>query len=178
MARMVFVLLFLSTPALANSIITIGAFTYLGPNSQGLSQYQAVLNTNGVTAEPFTFIGYGFGENGGGVCCPSIPTTAGPITITVTFGRCPCSSFSFTLLLPGSPNKPFTFLLANGQLFTAYSVDTSTVLPLPGRSSIEPGQSVPVQITAVPEPGTALLIASGLTCFVGRRWRAGRAASS
>jgi hypothetical protein len=171
MPRLFFALFFLSAPALANSVITIGTFTYLGPNSQGRSQYEIELNTNGVTAEPFTLVGVAIGSNNGGATF-EIPTTA-DFDLTITgggFGNCPCTSIFLSLGISPS-GRPVTFLLANGTPFTAYALDTSTLLPLSGQFFIQPGQSVPITLTAVPEPGTALLIGFGLASLVIRRAR-------
>jgi hypothetical protein len=135
MPRLFFALFFLSAPALANSVITIGTFTYLGPNSQGQSQYEIELNTNGVTAEPFTLVGVAIGSNNGGATF-EIPTTA-DFDLTITgggFGNCPCTSIFLSLGISPS-GRPVTFLLANGTPFTAYALDTSTLLPLSGQFS-------------------------------------------
>lgn len=167
MARLVFVvfvLLFLSIPALANSVasVTIGTLTYLGPNSEGASQYQIDLDSHDVTAEPFMSIVAVIGNDLGAESI-EIPTTAGfNLVITRGFNNCPCTSISLSLVISYDTSQKVTVLLANGKSFTAFAVDTSTILPLQGQSFIEPGQSVPIELTAVPESGTALLLGIGL----------------
>ena len=95
MLRWVIVLMFLATPALADSI-TIGTLSYLGPNSQGLSQFQIELDTNGVTAQPFTGVVGVLGNKFFGGTAFTIPTTAA-FTETIVSGvfNCPCSSIFF-----------------------------------------------------------------------------------
>jgi hypothetical protein len=164
MRRLGFLLLLLSTPALADSI-TIGTFTYVGTNPQGLSTYQAVFNS-GVTAEPLFFpvvvLGFQFGAQTLGPFDSSNTITLGPGPGIL---NCPCSFVSFTPVLSQS-SPTFTFLLANGQLFNALSASTSIILPLPGETLVQPGQSVPITLTAVPEPSTALLVGIGLTILI------------
>jgi len=64
MRFLTFLLLLLTAPAFADSI-TIGTLSYLGPNAQGISQYQVVVNTNGITAAPIMF-DIGIGNDQGG----------------------------------------------------------------------------------------------------------------
>ena len=166
----VVLLLFLPSAAFANSL-PIGTLTYLGENSQGASQYRIQIDTTGITAEPFTNL---VAEVGGklGAGTIGIPTTAGfTQIISEGFTNCPCTSFFFALFLSDIPSHPVTFLLANGQSFTAYSKDISTLLPLEGETFLQPGQSVPIVLTAVPEPGTLFLTCSGILVFLVRRRR-------
>lgn len=168
MRRLGFLLLLLSTPALADSI-TIGTFTYLGTNAQGLSTYQAVFNS-GVTAEPLFFpivlLGNQFGAQSLGPFYSSNTITLGPGPSIL---NCPCTFVSFAVVLSQS-SPTFTFLLANGQPFSAFSVSTSIVLPLTGETFVQPGQSVPITLTSVPEPSAALLMSIGLTILI-VRWK-------
>jgi len=169
MYRVVLAFVCLTAPALANSI-TIGTLTYLGENSQGASQYQIQINTNGITAQPFGNVLSRFGTDLGSLTF-AIPTTA---AFTETFlggnglHNCPCTSISLTMLFDAQGHR-ITFLLANGQPFTAHGISTATLLPLSGQSFIQPNQSVPIQITAVPEPTTMLLLGSGLVGVLVRR---------
>jgi hypothetical protein len=162
-------LLSLSSTAFADSL-AIGTLTYLGENSQGISQYKIQIDTNGITAEPFTNRVAEVGSKLGAGDI-AIPTTAG---FTEIIGQgftpnCPCTSFFFGLFLSDIPSHPVTFLLANGQPFTAYSKDVSTLLPLPGQTFLQPGQSVPIVLTAVPEPGTLFLMSGGAVALLLRR---------
>lgn len=154
-----------SSGAWADSILTIGDFTFLGTNSQGLSEVRLVLDTAGIT-EPFLFNFLIGDEHNAVVLGPALT----PITLTLApiVPRCPCDEIFFTLVLGTGPTSIIT--LANGQPFTALSVNTVTILPEPGQTFIQAGQSVPITIRAAPEPGTVLLLGTGLMCL-GAKWK-------
>ena len=165
MRRLFFAFLLVTAPAFADSI-TIGTLTYLGTNSQGYSTYQVVLNTTGITAEPH-LVDIGIGAN-------QIGATYGPFNSvdTITFGpgggvpNCgPCPSISVIAWFPNDK----TFLLANAESFTPWKSTSPLIVPLPGHSTILAGQSAPIIITSVPEPGTAFLIGIGLASLIARR---------
>jgi hypothetical protein len=173
MRRLGFLFLLLTFPsiaALADSI-TIGELTYLGLNSQGVSQFQVQIDsTNGITAAPLTFLGLE-GANG---ALEGISHTFNTAQTTEYYfsWTCPCTAFTFVLEF-NDEGKLFTFLLANGKPFTAYDATFSTILPLSGQTSIRIGQSVPIRIAEVPEPGTALLLCGGLAC-ISAKWKSRR----
>jgi len=159
-------LLSLSSTAFADSL-AIGTLTYLGENSQGASQFEIRIDTTGITAKPFTNLS---AEVGGidGQAGIGIPTTAGFTEIfTNRVSDCPCTSFFFGLFLSNN-SQPVTFLLANGQPF---GKNISILLPLPGETFLQPGQTEPISLTAVPEPGTLFLTCSGILALLMRQTR-------
>ncbi len=169
MRLLTFLLLLLTAPAFADSI-DIGTLSYLGLNSQGISQYQVVINTNGITAAPIMF-DIGIGNDQGGAALGPYNTTL-PINIIYLgagIPSCPCTSLTFGVIFDLS-SLPTTFQLANGKSFTPITTTNSTILPLPGQTFIQPGQSVPILITSVPEPATVSLMGIGMICLIAQ-WR-------
>jgi len=73
--------------------------------------------------------------------------------------------FTMTLLSPGP------FRLANGQLFDPNTTINLTLQPPAGQTYLQYGQTFSLVLTSapspVPEPGTLLLIASGLLSLAG-----------
>jgi hypothetical protein len=157
----------MSLGAFADSI-TVGTLTFLGYNSQGLSEFQmSFISTAGITAEPLNFE-VAILVNGGSADDHFV-TTSEPVTFLEMGGPatglppCPCGSLGVLLFFDNAYDDPFTFLLANGEPFKAYHQNISTMLPLPGQDFIQIKQSAPITITSVPEPATLLLFAVGLT---------------
>ena len=145
--------------------ITIGKFTYLGTGTQtrsdgtviqGVSSYQLVFDTGGVTAEPIPFsnailfvkgssqgtqssgfptitTGNGCGQNDSFPPCDLIfeggPSSAG-------FQLAPCAlqdnvtqtCISIALQLVSLTGKNFSFLLADGEQFCAFGINNTFVL--------------------------------------------------
>ncbi len=163
MIRYLLSFLVLTGSAWATSI-TIGQLEYLSTNQQGISGYKVIFNTSGVTAQPLTFASVTLSVGGrhetiGPITTPPTPSilfTGGP---GLGLPACPCTSLRLQLVFPG--NTPVTFMLANGELFTASRVNLTVLLPQSG-NFLMPGASTSVVLTAVPEPQTWLLIGIGL----------------
>lgn len=172
MRYLTFLLLLLTAPAFADSI-DIGTLSYLGPNAQGFSQYQVLINTNRITAAPIMF-DIGIGTDQGSAELGPYNTTL-PLNLLFHGGPsqglppCPCASIGFSVVFDLS-SLPTTFLLANGKSFTPLTSTNSTILPLPGQTFILPGQSVPILITSVPEPATVSLMGIGMICLIAQ-WK-------
>jgi hypothetical protein len=164
MIRLLLSLLLLTASAWANSI-TIGELEYLS-TSHGVSGYKLILDTTGITALPLTFVNAILSVGGGQESTGPITSATLPILFLGGHGlklpSCPCSSLRLQLVLPG--NMPFTITLANGQLFTTNHVDVTLLLPLSG-AHLRPGASVPITLTAVPEPETWALMTTGLVAL-------------
>jgi hypothetical protein len=62
----------------------------------------------------------------------------------------------------GNGSGPFTITLANGESFTISSMELTQLSPLNGESCLRPGQKVAITLTTVPEPGTLVLLGTGL----------------
>lgn len=162
-----FVALLAPVAARANSI-TIGQLQYLGTNSQGMSAFKVTLNTTGVTAAPLVLSNVFLTEKGVTQQTGSLTT---PVAILFAGGPglglpgCPCPSINLQLQL--SPNGNFvTFQLANGELFTTRSNANFVLLPLAGHKHLEPGQSVPLVLVAVPEVQSSILFLSGMAAII------------
>lgn len=152
----------ISTAAWADSI-TIGSIQYLGTTSQGASAFKVTLDSSGVSATPLTvsnaFLSFGgVSQNTGALTTPStllflIPTKGSGTTSTdaVVF------ELSFN-----NGKKPFLLTLSNGEEFRVSGVDWTKMSPLAGQNCLRPGQSVPITLTSVPEPGTLGLLGTGL----------------
>lgn len=154
MPRIGFLVILLAAPLFADSI-TIGTLTYLGTNSAGYSSYSVNFDTTGVTAHPFELnlaLGGSFGPFSS---VQELTLGPGPGII-----NCPCTAVEISIYFPSS--QPPTLQLVSGSLFHPLPITNSFILPLAGQMFIQPGQSVLIEITAVPEPGTMLLVASGL----------------
>ena len=152
-------LIFLPTLSRADSI-TIGQLQYLG-TEDGVSGFKVTINTAGVTLQPLKFeiaalsVKSGF-QNAGPVTSPRV------ILFTGGTGRplpaCPCSSVILQLSFL-SPNQQITFVLADGTTFTTHSTLHVNLHAASGR--LNAGDVTPIRLTAVPEPGTLLLVGSG-----------------
>ena len=178
MMRLLLSLLLLSGSAWANSI-TIGELEYLSTNAQGVSGYKLTFDTTGVTALPLTFANATLTVGAGHQSTGPINTSTMPILFLGGAGfklpSCPCTSLRLQLVLAG--NAPFSFTLANGELFTTSRVSVTLLLPLSG-GTLQPGASIPITLTAVPEPGTGALTSTGLIAlwfYSSRKTRLGSA---
>jgi hypothetical protein len=165
MIRALLSLLLLTGPAWATSI-TIGELEYLSTSSQGISGYKVIFNTVGVTAQPLTFANATLFVGGRHESIGPISTSSLPILFTGGPGlglpACPCTSLRLQLLFPGS--GPITFMLANGQQFTASHMNVTLLLPTSGRF-LMPGAAANIVLTPVPEPQTWTLMSTGLVAI-------------
>jgi len=152
-------LICLPTLSRADSI-TIGQLQYLG-TEDGVSGFKVTINTTGVTLQPLAFesaalsVKSGF-QSAGPITSPSV------ILFTGGVGRplpaCPCSSVLLQLSFL-SPNQQITFVLADGTTFTTRSTLHFNLHATRGR--LNAGDVIPIRLTAVPEPGTLLLVGGG-----------------
>ncbi|HET7205931.1 MAG TPA: hypothetical protein VFI95_05050 [Terriglobales bacterium] len=160
---LLFVAFLAPVTARANSI-TIGQLQYLGTNAQGMSAFKVTLNTTGVTAAPLVLANVFLMEKG---ITQQTGLLTTPVAILFAGGPglglpgCPCPSISLQLQLSANGNF-VTFRLANGELFTTRSDATFVLRPLGGHKHLEPGQSVPLVLVAVPELQSSILFLSGL----------------
>ena len=154
--------------------ITIGKFTYVGTGTQtlsdgtviqGVSSYELVFDTGGVTAEPIPFsnailfvkgssqatqssgfptitTGNGCGQNDTFPPCDLI-FQGGP---GAGFQLAPCAlqdnvtqtCISIALQLVSLTGKNFSFLLADGEQFCAFGIDNTFVLAKADQSALDP----------------------------------------
>jgi hypothetical protein len=155
--------LFLLTGSAWGTSITIGELQYLSTD-HGVSGYKLILNTTGVTALPLTFVNAILTVGGRQESTGPITSATPPVLFEggpgLKLPSCPCTSLRLQLVFPG--NMPVTFMLANGQLFTTNHVSVTFLLPLTGHRNLQPGASIPIMLTAVPEPETWALMSTGL----------------
>jgi hypothetical protein len=156
--------LVLTGAAWANSI-TIGQLTYLG-TSNGVSDYQLKLDTTGITASPLTLVNSilsvgGQHENTGQITSTSVILFTGGAGLGLP--SCPCNSIGVQLVF-SSTGQPFTFMLANGTSFTSYGTVDLTLLRADDHH-LEPGDTVPITLTEVPEPWSLALVGTGLAAL-------------
>jgi hypothetical protein len=160
--------------AWANSI-TIGRLQYLGTNPQGVSAFKAILDPTGVTSTQLSIFNLTLSVNGSSQSTGPITT---PTTLLFVGGpdhplpACPCAMVGLQLFL-SADNKPVSFRLANGELFTTAGSASFLLVSPTGQRVLEPGNSVPITLTAVPEPGTLALIGTGLAVVACSRRRTG-----
>jgi hypothetical protein len=174
MRRVGFLLLTLlcAFPALADSYkggpITIGTFTYLGETPQGNSQYEIAFNTTGITVDPLQ-LNVSIVNQRSGATFGTFPTVGPPIVVT-GYVNCPCTFINYGVYFAGGGPGPFPIQLVNGQTFVAYlATNSPPFLPSPGNTYVTVGESGPILLRAVPEPGTMLLFGSGLAGLIARR---------
>jgi len=159
-----------ATLAEANSI-TIGQLEFLGTNPQGTSAFKVTLDSNGITASPLMLKNLVLSESGraqssGSITFPAaILFVAGPGFV---LPACPCKYVQIDLFLP-TQGRVFTLQLANGALFTTSSTPKFFLRPLPGQKFLSAGESAPIVLTSVPEPGAMALISGGLAVLCYRR---------
>ena len=172
---LVSVLALLAASASANSI-TIGQLQYLGPDTN--PAFKVTLDVAGITAAPLGLTNlilteHSKQESTGPI---SIPTTTLPLAVLFVGGPppfrlpvCPCSSISIQLVFTNG-SAPVVITLANGQPFTVSPTETFVLRAAQGRN-LQPGASIPIVLTSVPEPSALILLSSGLGILVmtGRR---------
>lgn len=166
-------ILLLPSQATARSrSITIGKLTYLGTGTQtngdgtvvGVSSYELLLDTTGVTMEPIPFgsailavkgTKQGSGAITTGLGCGQPPYQApckllflgGPSS--AGFVLAPCARLnkeqdwtqtciSIAVQLMSSTGKNFSFALANGKQFCTHGINNVFLLPDPGQADLEP----------------------------------------
>jgi hypothetical protein len=147
----------------ANSV-AIGQLQYLGTNAQSISAFRVILDPTGVTSTQLNFANVTLALKGSSQSAGAITT---PTTLLFLGGpgqalpSCPCQMVGLELLLSDN-HKPITLRLANGQLITVPALTSITLQRSGGRTALEPGDSVPIVLTSVPEPGTLVLMTTGL----------------
>lgn len=160
--------------AWANSI-TIGQLQYLGTNLQGVSAFKVILDPTGMTSMQLGLSNLTLSVNEASQSAGALTT---PTTLLFVGGpdralpSCPCAMVGLQLFLSAGSN-PITLQLANGELFTTPASTTLQLIPSTGRRFLEPGDSVPIKLTSVPEPGTLALLGIGLGIVAYRRKRVG-----
>lgn len=155
-------LVFLTTGAWADSI-TIGSIQYLGTTSQGASAFKVTLDSSSVSAAPLAVSNAllsfgGVSQNTGALTTPSTLLFLIPSKGTGTTSN---DAVLFELSF-NNGKGPFTFTLSDGQQFKVSGVDWTKMYPLAGQNCLRPGQTVPITLTSVPEPGTLGLLGTGL----------------
>lgn len=167
---LVSVLALLPDSASANSI-TIGQLQYLGPDT--IPEFEVTLDVAGITATPFGLTNlilteHSKQESTGPI---SIPTTTRPFAVLFVGGpppfrlpACPCSSVSIQLVFTNG-SAPVVITLANDQPFTVSPAETFVLRAAQGRN-LQPGDSIPIVLTSVPEPSALILLSSGLGILV------------
>lgn len=165
-----------TTVASANSI-TIGQLQYLGTNAQAVSAFKVILDPTGVASMPLNLLNLTLSVNGGSQSTGPITTPTTLLFVGATdhaLPACPCAMVGLQLFL-SADNKPVSFRLANGELFTTAGSASFHLVPPIGQRVLEPGNSLPITLitlTAVPEPGTLALVGTGLSVMFYRRQRA------
>jgi PEP-CTERM motif len=150
--------------AWANSI-TIGQLQYLGTNPQRISAFKVTLDPTGVTSMQLSLFNLTLSVNGVSQSAGALTT---PTTLLFVGGpdqalpSCPCAMVGLQIFLSAG-SKPVTLQLANGELFTTAASTTLQLIPPGERRVLEPGDSVPITLTSVPEPSTLALIGTGLS---------------
>jgi hypothetical protein len=145
--------------------ITIGRLQYLGSTPQGASAFKVTLNTSGVAGGPLTVSNavLSFGGVSQSTGALSTPTTLlFLINSNAVSTGSPSSNAVIFQLSFGNGRGPVTLTLANGEHLTVRGIDWTKMFPLDGQNSLRPGQSVPITLTSVPEPGTLGLLGTGL----------------
>jgi hypothetical protein len=162
-----------SSVASANSI-TIGQLQYLGTNAQAVSAFKVILDPTGVTSMQLNLLNLTLSVNGASQSTGPITTPTTLLFVGATdhvLPACPCAMVGLQLFL-SADKKPVSFRLANGELFNTASSASFLLVPPSGQRVLEPGNSVPITLTAVPEPCTLALVGTGLSVLFYRRQRA------
>jgi hypothetical protein len=142
-----------SAQTLPNTI-KIGTLQYGGVASDGTSQYVVTLDTIGITAAPLIFGNVRVHVNGlfedtapqGTVTTPaSILYIGGPPPFE-SLASCVADCVSIVVQLFTTDGKPMTFTLADGQQFTTWGVNTTTMMPRLGQAEIVAGQKTPIYL--------------------------------
>ena len=162
-----------TSAAWANSV-TIGQLQYLGTNAQRISAFKVILDPTGVTSAQLNLSNLPLAVKGSLQSAGAIMT---PTTLLFLGGpglalpSCPCQVATLNIFLSNN-NKPIRLSLANGQFLTVPGL-TTIALTSPGGRNLEPGATVPVTLTAVPEPGSIALMTTGFG-MLGYQLRRGR----
>jgi hypothetical protein len=165
-----------ATGAAWGNSVTIGQLQYLGTNAQSVSAFKVILDPAGVFSSQLNLFNLSLSERDASQSTGAITT---PTTLLFIGGpgqalpSCPCRMVGLELFLSGN-NKPVILRLASGQLFTVPSITTVLLKPPVGRKFLEPGDSAPITLTAVPESGTMALMSTGLGLLGYQLWRVRR----
>lgn len=155
---LILAVLALSGCAWADSI-TIGSIQFLGTTGQGQSAFKVTLNTSGISSSPLMVSNAALSFGGTTQSTGSLTT---PTTLLFMLPAKGSAGIALFQLSFGSGNGPFTITLTNGQSFTISSTEWTKLSPLDGESCLRPGQKVAITLTTVPEPGTLILLGTGL----------------
>jgi len=155
---LVLAVLILTGCAWADSI-SIGSIQYLGTTPQGESAFKVTLNSSGISSMPLTVSNAALSFGGATQTTGSLTT---PTTLLFMISGNGSSGAALFQLSFGNGSGPFTITLANGQSFTIRSIEWTKLSPIAGESCLRPGQKMPITLTTVPEPGSLVLLGTGL----------------
>jgi hypothetical protein len=156
-AKLLSAVLFLACCASGQTLpnaIKIGTLQYGGVASDGTSQYVVTLNTTGVTAAALTFGNVRLHVNGlfedtapqGPIKTPAgILYVGGPPPWNLPACN-PDYCVAIVVQLFTTDGKPMTFTLADGQQFTTWGVNTTTMVSKLGQAELIPGQKTPIYL--------------------------------
>jgi hypothetical protein len=148
-------LLMLSSALAQEKPITIGKFTYIGESPDGTSEFVLDLVANSKFAVQPAILDFVVYEKATVTDTQSNGPTTAPAGYLFAFGQINgtvnCSTLcpAVTLQLVLSNNPTTTYRLANGQLFTADSIQNIYLSAPQGQATLQLGQFVPIVLSPI-----------------------------
>ena len=156
MKPLVVCLLMLSSALAQQKPITIGRFAYIGESPDGTSAFTVDLKVSDKFAVQPAILDFVVYEKGTVTDTAIYGATTAPAGFLFAFGgvvtntvNCATLCPAVTLQLVLSNNPTTTYRLANGQLFTADSIQNIYLSAPQGQATLQLGQFVPIVLSSI-----------------------------